>query len=55
MTKKLRMMVGTARRAVRNLVLFAAVAVAIGARAATETVGGYTWTYVINLKSSVDP
>ena len=48
MTKKLTMMVGTARRAVRNLVLFAAVAVAIGARAATETVGGYTWTYVIN-------
>ena len=36
------------RRAVRNLVLFAAVAVAIGARAATETVGGYMWTYCIN-------
>ena len=28
--------------------LLAAVAVAIGARAATETVGGYTWTYRIN-------
>ena len=42
MAKKLAMTGGTARRAVRNLVLFAAVAVAIGARAATETVGGYT-------------
>ena len=48
MTKKLTMTVGTARRAVRNLVLFAAVAVAIGARAETETVGDYTWTYRIN-------
>ncbi len=28
--------------------LLAAVAVAIGARAATETVGGYAWTYRIN-------
>ena len=36
MTKKLTMM------------LAAAVAVAIGARAATETVGDYTWTYRIN-------
>ena len=36
MTKKLTMM------------LAAAVAVAIGARAETETVGGYTWTYRIN-------
>ena len=35
MTKKLMMMV-------------AAVAVAFGAWAATETVGGYTWTYRIN-------
>ena len=48
MTKKLAMAVGTARRAVRNLVLFAAVAVAIGAWADTATVGGYTWTYRIN-------
>ena len=48
MTKKLAMTGGTARRAVRNLVLFAAVAVAIGARAETETVGGYTWTCWIN-------
>ena len=48
MTKKLAMTVGTARRAVRNLALLAAVAVAIGARAETETVGGYTWTYQIN-------
>ena len=48
MTKKLAMTVGTARRAVRNLALLAAVAVAIGARAATETVGGYAWTYRIN-------
>ena len=36
MTKKLTMM------------LAAAVAVAIGARAATETVGGYMWTCQIN-------
>ena len=36
MTKKLTMM------------LAAAVAVAIGAQAETETVGGYTWTYQIN-------
>ena len=28
--------------------LLAAVAVAIGTRAATETVGGYAWTYRIN-------
>ena len=28
--------------------LAAALAVAIGARAETETVGGYTWTYHIN-------
>ena len=48
MTKKLAMTVGTARRAVRNLALLAAVAVAIGAWADTETVGGYTWTYQIN-------
>ena len=33
MTKKLTMTVGTARRAVRNLVLLAAVAAALGARA----------------------
>ena len=45
MTKKLAIMVGTTRRAFRNLTLFAAAVVAIGARAATETVGGYTWTY----------
>ena len=42
------MMVGTARRAVRNLALFAAVAVAFGAWADTETVGGYTCTYRID-------
>ena len=30
------------RRAVRNLALLAALAVAIGARTETETVGGYT-------------
>jgi hypothetical protein len=48
MTKKLAMTGGTARRAVRNLVLFAAVAVAIGAWADTATVGGYTWTCWIN-------
>ena len=41
------MMVGTARRAVRNLALAAAVAVAFGAWAATETIGDYTWTYRI--------
>ena len=46
MTKKLAMTVGTARRAVRNLALLAAVAVAFGAWAATETVGGYTWAYI---------
>ena len=28
--------------------MFAALAVAFGARAETETVGGYTWTYQIN-------
>ena len=48
MTKELAMTVGTARRAVRNLALLAAVAMAIGARAATETVGDYTWTCQIN-------
>ena len=45
MKTELMMMVGTARRAVRNLALFAAVAVAFGAWAAMETIGGYTWTY----------
>ena len=30
------------------MMMAAAVAVAIGAWAATETVGGYTWTYRIN-------
>ena len=30
------------------MMMFAAVAVAFGARAATETVGGYMWTYSIN-------
>ena len=45
MTKKLTM---TACRAVRNLALLAAVAVAIGARADEETVGGYMWTCQIN-------
>jgi len=30
------------------MILFAAVAAAFGARAATETTGGYTWTYRIN-------
>ncbi len=30
------------------MMMFAAVAVAFGARAATETVGGYMWTYRIN-------
>ena len=49
MTKKLAMTVGTARRAVRNLALLAAVAVAIGARADEETVGGYTWTSQIDM------
>ena len=48
MTKKLTMTVGTARRAVRNLALLAALAVAIGARADSETVGGYSWMYQIN-------
>ena len=48
MTKKLAMTVGTARRAVRNLALLAAVAVALGAWADTATVGGYMWTYRIN-------
>ena len=32
----------------RLIVLAAAAAVAIGAWAYTETVGGYTWTYRIN-------
>ena len=31
-----------------TMMLAMAVAVAIGARAATETAGGYTWTYQIN-------
>ena len=48
MKTELMMMVGTARRAVRNLALFAAVAVAFGAWADAETVGGYTWTYQIS-------
>ena len=48
MKTKLKMLVGTARRAVRNLALFAAVAAATGVWAATETIGGYTWTYRIN-------
>ena len=48
MTKKLTMPVGTARRAVRNLALFAAVIAAFGARADTETIGGYAWTYQIS-------
>ena len=48
MTRKLPMPVGTARRAVRNLAMLAMVAVASVAWAATETVGGYTWTYRIN-------
>ena len=48
MIAKLMMMVGMARRAVRNLALVAAVAVAFGAWAATEKVGGYTWTYEIS-------
>ena len=43
MPQKLPMPVGTARRAVRNLALLATLAVASVARAATETVGGYTW------------
>ena len=30
------------------MMAFAAVAVAFGVWAATETVGGYTWTYRIN-------
>ena len=30
------------------MTMFAALAVAFGARAATETVGGYAWTYQIN-------
>ena len=45
MTKKLMMSVGTA---IRNLALLVSFAVAFGAWAATETVGGYTWTYQIN-------
>ena len=40
MKTELMILVGTARRAVRNLALFAAVAVAFGARADEETVGG---------------
>ena len=44
MTKKLTMTVGTARRAVRNLALLAAVVVAIGGRADEETVGGVAVT-----------
>ena len=49
MTKKLAMTVGTARRAVRTLALLAAVAVACGAWAERETVGGYTWTSQIDM------
>ena len=30
------------------MMMVAAVAAAFGARAATETTGGYTWTYRIN-------
>ena len=48
MKTELMMLVGTARRAVRNLALVAVVAMAFGAWADTETVGGYTWTYQIN-------
>ena len=50
MPQKLPMSVGTARRAVRNLALVAAVAVAFGAWADTWTDQntGYTWTYRIN-------
>ena len=48
MKPKLKMLTGTARRAVRNLALLAAVAAALGAWADTETVGDYTWTYRIN-------
>ena len=44
MPQKLPMPVGTARRAVRNLALLARFDGAFIARAATETVGGYTWT-----------
>ena len=40
MPQKLPMPVGTARQAVRNLALVAAVAVALGAWAGTESVGG---------------
>ena len=48
MTTKLMKLVVTARRAVRNLALFAAVAAATGvwAGADTETVGDYTWMYI---------
>ena len=41
MKTELMMLVGTARRAVRNLALVAAVAVAFGACAATENGGGF--------------
>ena len=44
MPQKLPMPVGTARRAVRNLALLATFDGSFIARAATETVGGYTWT-----------
>ncbi len=48
MTKKLTILVGTARRAVRNLALLAALAAAFGVLVATETIGGYTWTCQIS-------
>ena len=48
MKTKLKILVGTARRAVRNLALFAAAAAVTGVWAATKTIGGYTWTYRIN-------
>ena len=49
MTKKLAMTVGTTRRAVRNLVLFAAVTVAFGAlgKTWTDSDTGYTGEYYI--------
>jgi len=34
------------------MILFATLAAAFGAWAATETVGGYTWTYRINGNSA---
>ena len=47
MKTKLMKSVGTALRAVRNLALFAAVAVMFGAWADTKTINGYTWSYEI--------